>query len=131
MEERRPERKSADAHLSEGPGAFWLRRLWDCWKSPDSKGRDHYSYTIITTTPNDLVGKIHDRMPVILGRDDEQRWLDSNLKNTQEVLSLLRPYPAEKTDCYEVTPKVNSPVFGGPECVRPVAARSPNQLLLL
>jgi putative SOS response-associated peptidase YedK len=68
---------------------FGFAGLWDCWKSPDGKGRDHHSYTIITTTPNELVSGIHDRMPVILKKEDEEQWLDSNPKDVGEVLSLL------------------------------------------
>lgn len=51
--------------------------------------------TIITTQPNELVAPIHNRMPVILLPEDEDRWLDPDMTAPEEIVSLLRPYPAD------------------------------------
>lgn len=49
------------------------------------------TFTIITTTPNDLVRPVHpSRMPVILAPGDHEEWLSGS-----DVAHLLRPYPAE------------------------------------
>jgi putative SOS response-associated peptidase YedK len=53
---------------------FAMAGLWENWKSPD--GKSIFSCTVITTTPNNLVEDIHDRMPVILRPEDEKIWLD-------------------------------------------------------
>jgi putative SOS response-associated peptidase YedK len=49
-----------------------------------------YSYTIIRTTPNEVVGKVHDRMPVILHKEDEETWLnpDSTVSRLLNLSSL-------------------------------------------
>ena len=88
---------------NEEPFAF--AGIWDHWGEGDNQ---FYSFSIITTAPNKLVATIHDRMPVILDPDDEALWLqDSTPMN--RVVSMLRSYPAEKMECYEVSPKVNTP----------------------
>ena len=79
--------------------AFSFAGLWDKWATGD--GTVIYSFTIITTSPNKLVEQIHDRMPVILHRDDEQRWIvpcpDPSL------VELLKPYPAELMEAMPVS----------------------------
>jgi putative SOS response-associated peptidase YedK len=54
------------------------------------------SYTIITTAPNESVGAIHDRMVVILRREDEDEWLDAETTEPGPVLALLWVYPTEE-----------------------------------
>lgn len=101
-------------------GLFGFAGLWDRWKSPDGLGRDFASFTIITTTPNELLATVHHRMPVILRPENEDYWLDPGLKDQAELLSMLQPYPAEEMEGYEVSRVVNSPANDGPECVAPV-----------
>ncbi|MEH7525723.1 SOS response-associated peptidase, partial [Bacillus sp. JJ1503] len=52
---------------------FAMAGLWEQWKSP--QGKSVFTCSVITTTPNDLVKDIHDRMPVILKPEDEKNWL--------------------------------------------------------
>jgi len=54
---------------------FAFAGLYDIWIEPVS-GKEIYSYTVITTAPNDLVKPVHDRMPVILTQNNETVWLD-------------------------------------------------------
>lgn len=63
--------------------------------------------TILTTTPNSLVEKIHDRMPVILRKEAEELWLDRHASTT-DLLECLVPYPTELMESYQVSTKVNS-----------------------
>ena len=81
--------------------------LWEQWKSPN--GEAIFSCTVITTTPNELVKDIHDRMPVILKPEDEQIWLDPNIKNTERLNQFLKPLPEKLMEAYEVSSLVNSP----------------------
>ncbi|HSE84467.1 MAG TPA: SOS response-associated peptidase [Thermodesulfobacteriota bacterium] len=99
---------------------FAFAGLWDIWQKPD--GDKLLSFTIITTNANDLVGRIHDRMPVILRREDEDAWLNTSSKNTDKPASLLKPYPSEMMDGYEVSTLVNSPKNDSPECIQLVAS---------
>lgn len=72
---------------------FAFSGLWDAWKNP---GTDQWlqSYTIITTDPNELMERIHTRMPVILHVKDYDRWL-SRGTTSQPPVDLLRPFEAE------------------------------------
>ena len=99
---------------------FGFAGLWDTWKSP--LGEIINSCSIITTTPNELMVEIHDRMPVILSRDSERVWLDQSIVDGGVLKSLLVPYPAELMIVYEVSGFVNSVKNNGPECLAPVGA---------
>ncbi len=103
---------------SEG-GIFAFAGLYDVWHGPD--GRELKSYTIITTGGNDLVLPVHERMPVILTREAEQRWLDPDLSDPDELLKLLQPYPPALMLGYPVSPAVNSPANDGQDCIAPLA----------
>ena len=97
---------------------FGFAGLWETWKSPD--GEAVHSCTIITTTPNALMESIHNRMPVILPRAAETRWLDRAVEDPQALLPLLTPYPAEAMVAYPVSQIVNSPRNDTPACIEPV-----------
>lgn len=79
--------------------------LWDRWRDP--LGHDLLSYSIITTTPNELVAPLHNRMPAILKHDDEEAWLDPDNHDTDFLATLLKPYPAEALEAYTVSTEVN------------------------
>ena len=78
---------------------FAFAGLWDLW---EKNGNDINTFTIITTSPNKLMEPIHNRMPVILNEADEGKWLDPEIIDPQYVLPLLKPYPSEKMECFEV-----------------------------
>ena len=77
--------------------------------------------TIITTTPNDLVASMHNRMPVILERSDEGRWGDARVTDPATVLPCLRPLPAQRMEGYPVSTLVSSPGNEGQRLVQPVS----------
>ena len=97
---------------------FAFAGLYDVWQ--DAAGNELYSYTVITTVPNELVASIHNRMPVILRQEDEDTWLDKEADPTQ-LLALLKAYPADKMEAYPVSRAVNSPANEGAELMQPVA----------
>jgi len=84
---------------------FSMAGLWERWKSPE--GTVIESFNIITTEANSFMKPIHNRMPVILRREDEKTWLAS--KDSVEILSLLKPYAPEDMDAFAVSKLVNSP----------------------
>jgi putative SOS response-associated peptidase YedK len=71
---------------------FSFAGLWDVWKNPE--GKVIHSFTIITTEPNSLMKNIHERMPVILKKEEETLWLDKNL-SAEKALQMLKPYDPE------------------------------------
>lgn len=98
---------------------FAFAGLWEEWKQPD--GDILRTATIITTAPNVLMSGIHDRMPAILSRDDEDFWLDAEPEEAPELLKLLRSYPDEKLLAHPVSTQVNAPGFDAPDCIVSIA----------
>jgi len=80
------------------------------------------SCAIITTEPNALVARIHDRMPAILDPAAESLWLDPALTDPVAVLECLRPCPADLLVAYPVSPRVSSPREDGPSLIEPLTA---------
>lgn len=101
-----------------GERPFALAGLWEFWSDPD--GGTIQSCTILTTTPNELMASIHNRMPVIVEPEDFDLWLNPE-PDPEQGLHLLRPYPAEKMVAYPVSTVVNNPRNDVPECVQPIA----------
>lgn len=67
--------------------------LWESWKSPE--GERIRTYTIVTTTPNELVGQYHHRMAVILDAPQWEAWLDPKTP-PDTALAMIAPYPPER-----------------------------------
>lgn len=96
---------------------FSMAGLYDIWK--DAEGHETWSYTIITTEPNDLMKSIHNRMPVILDKFDEDKWLD--IKTPVEVLkTLLKPIDSNYLEEYMVSAAVNNPRNNTEENIKPL-----------
>lgn len=93
---------------------FSFAGLYDTWLSPE--GERINTCTIITTTPNELVASIHDRMPVILSRKDEAVWLDQE-QSLDTLQSLLQPYPADDMHAYPVSKIVGNVKNDRKECI--------------
>lgn len=74
----------------------------------DRHGGGHAAYVIITTSPNQLMAPIHNRMPAILSPDDEDTWLDPDVSEPDLLLPLLRPYPESEMEAYPISPAINS-----------------------
>ena len=96
---------------------FALAGLWEDWNSPD--GSNILSCTILTTEPNELVGEIHNRMPVMLPPAAYDLWLTPGEADARQLKALLKPYPASEMDAYAVSTLVNNPVNDQPACITP------------
>ncbi len=103
-------------HLKSG-SVFAFAGLWDEWQSAD--GSSIRSCTIVTITPNELMSKIHNRMPVILQPSDYAEWLDASPRTPNSLVHLLKPFPANLMDAHPVSTLVNSPANDRAECVVP------------
>jgi putative SOS response-associated peptidase YedK len=98
---------------------FAMAGLYDVWHDP--AGEDVRSYTIITTGANAMMAPIHQRMPVILRREDEETWLDPDAP-TEVLQTLLRPYDGAM-DAYPVSTRVNRPDQDDPGVIEPLPER--------
>ena len=98
---------------------FAFAGLWDRWLPPG--GEPLESCTIVTTTPNELLAEIHDRMPVILPPEAYGPWLDPAHRDTEGLQRLLQPFPASLMRAYPVSPRVNSPRNDDRGCIAELA----------
>jgi putative SOS response-associated peptidase YedK len=101
--------------------------LWEVWRGPkDEKGERTgeplRSATIITTTPNETMAQIHDRMPVILPPSSWDDWLDPDNDDIETLGKLLVPAPPDITRLTPVSTQVNSVRNKGPELITPATA---------
>ena len=103
--------------LADG-GLFGFAGLWESWQL--GQGPPVESCTIVTTTANNLMCKLHARMPVILSPDDYEAWLDPENSDRDGLLKLLDAYPGDQMRTTPVRPFVNNVRNQGPECVEPI-----------
>jgi putative SOS response-associated peptidase YedK len=103
-------------HLSSKK-VFSFAGLWDEWKTSD--GSSIRSCTIITTTANELMAPIHQRMPLILHPKDLSTWLDAAPRLPATLEYLIKPFPAELMNAYPVSALVSNPENDRPECIHP------------
>ncbi|MFD2998739.1 SOS response-associated peptidase [Pontibacter toksunensis] len=101
--------------LLQDEATFSFAGLWDEWLDK-STGEILHTYTIITTSANELVKPIHNRMPVMLSPEAEELWLDEH-ESKEELLKLLQPYDADKMKTYPVSPLVNAAQNNVPDVI--------------
>lgn len=89
-------------YLKDEP-IFSMAGIYDSWLDKET-GEEHSTFSIITTDTNSLTDYIHNtkhRMPAILSKDNEEKWLNPNLTK-QEIATFLHPYEADKMDAYVI-----------------------------
>lgn len=96
---------------------FAFAGLWDVWKEK-ATGQELRTYTILTTDANELTRPIHNRMPVIVARQDYDRWL-APVQPAQLPIDLLKPYPAEEMRIWKVGLAVGNVRNNSPDLVEP------------
>ncbi len=110
---------------------FSLAGLYSDWISTDT-GEVISTFTIITTDANELMSVVHNskkRMPAILKRNDEKKWLDLSL-TSEQVTTLLKPYPDDFMKAHTISPLVNDRLAdrNTPDVIRPYDYNSEGQL---
>jgi putative SOS response-associated peptidase YedK len=98
-----------------GNEVMLLAGLWDTWQG------GLHSFSIITCPPSRDIAHIHDRMPVILNRQEAKLWLGNDLSPDQ-LLSLLKPAPEGLLEYYPISTLVNRASFDEPSVIAPMAA---------
>ena len=96
---------------------FAFAGLWERW---ERDGTVVESCTIVVTTANATIAPLHDRMPVILARADEARWLDPALTDPAILQPLLVPCAPERLRVWPVGTAVNRPSSEGPDLMTPL-----------
>ena len=100
-------------------GQMVMAGLWAKWKDPKS-GDEIQSCTVLTTSSNELMAELHDRMPVILDEADWPKWLGEETATNEELLAMLRPSPDQVLKVWPVDNKVGNVRNRGAELVVPV-----------
>ncbi len=95
---------------------FAFAGLWEEYEDEDQN--PVHTFTIVTTTANSAMSKIHERMPVILEPNSERIWLSPST-SVEEYLSLLKPYDESKMENYSISPMVNSVGNDNPQLIIP------------
>lgn len=95
---------------------FAFAGLWEQREAQNGGTRE--TVTIITTDANEVIDDVHDRMPVMLEKSDEETWLNA----TEETVlhDVLDPYPSEELRVYPVSKKVNNPANDSPDVIEEI-----------
>jgi putative SOS response-associated peptidase YedK len=97
---------------------FSFAGLYDSWHNPE--GVSVSTYTIVTCEANSLVAPVHDRMPVILSRENEERWLAPDPITPEDLKQILVPFLPGRMDAMPVSDLVNNPAIDDERLVRPL-----------
>lgn len=98
---------------------FAFAGLWDRWQLASDEPIE--TCAIVTTEPNEVIGRVHNRMPAILSPEAYGLWLDPTFQDVEGVQAVLRPFPAEEMVAFPVGTQVNSPVHDSPDLIVPLA----------
>jgi hypothetical protein len=100
-----------------------LAGLYEVWYDKtlpdDDPNRVVPTYTIITTSATDSVGRIHDRMPMAITPDHWTEWLDPRNHDVDQLRALMAPPVDGSLDMYAVSKAVNNVKNNGPELLEP------------
>jgi putative SOS response-associated peptidase YedK len=99
--------------------------IWEHWESKETKVEVN-SFSIITCSANSFMESIHNRMPVILAKEDEKVWLDPENHDLDALKNFLKPCPSEWLAGYEVSKLVNSPKNNTTEVLNPISNLNPS-----
>lgn len=102
----------------EGRELFAFAGLWDHWKKEEE---ERFTCTILTKEANDFMKDYHDRMPVILNNDQQEKWIQPVKWSKEQGQDFLKNVRGEALEAYEVSSFVNSAKNAGPECIKPIA----------
>jgi putative SOS response-associated peptidase YedK len=117
-------------HPADG-GVLAMAGLYELWRDP-ARGDDDplrwlMTATVLTTTAEDAVGMIHDRMPLFVEPARWAEWLDPDLDgSTADLAGLLVPASPGRLDAYPVSTAVNAVRNNGPQLIEPIAAEEPD-----
>lgn len=89
---------------------FALAGIWDTWRDPATSAEVR-NFAVVTCAPNEMMASIHDRMPVILHREDYERWLSPE----PDPDDLMKPFPASQMKMSPIGRKVGSPKNDTPD----------------
>jgi putative SOS response-associated peptidase YedK len=112
-----PKSRQAVAVRSRDGKPLAMAGLWERWRASGETGPPLETVTILTCRPNELLGDVHDRMPVILEPGEWDLWLDPAEQVPERLGPMMDPYPGALMTMHPVGPWVNSPRNDDARCV--------------
>ncbi|WP_020575818.1 SOS response-associated peptidase [Actinopolymorpha alba] len=110
-------------HRNDG-GVLAMAGLYEIWRDPSREEGDPerfvWTCTILTTTAEDNLGQIHDRMPLLVEREQYPTWLDPRINDADRLRGVLVPAAPGRLDAYPVSTAVNNVRNNGPDLVEPL-----------
>ena len=98
--------------------------LYEIWRDPtrddDDPQRFRWTCTVLTTSAEDSLGHIHDRMPLLVEPKRYAAWLDPTRSDPDDLRGLLVPAAPGRLEAYPVSTQVNSVRNNGPELLEPL-----------
>jgi len=119
----RPVKQPFFIHPADG-GVLAMAGLYEIWRDPtraeDDPERFRWTCTVLTTTAEDSLGRIHDRMPLLVEPERYSQWLDPEVSGAEDLRGLLVPAAPGRLEAYPVSTRVNNVKNNGPDLVEPV-----------
>lgn len=115
-------RGARQPHLIQmkGQELFALGGIWEQWLAAD--GSEIETMAILTTSANAEVSRLHDRMPVMIDRENFDRWLDCRSGTADAIHDLLRPLADGRLTVIAIDARLNDPRAEGAELQEPAAS---------
>jgi putative SOS response-associated peptidase YedK len=105
-------------------GVLAMAGLYEIWRDPtkadDDPDRFRWTTTVLTTSAEDSLGHIHDRMPLMLEPSAYDAWLDPTSNDRDQLLGLLTPAAPGRLEAFPVPSLVSNVQNNGPELVEPL-----------
>jgi len=119
----RSRRKQPWCFKASSSGLLLLAGVWEQWRPHGNKSAEPLrTCAILTTEANEVVGPVHDRMPVLLAEEDLDEWLSLEQLAANALERLTRPAPAGALEAFMVSILVSDAREDGPELVEPIEA---------
>lgn len=98
--------------------------LYEVWRDPDKADDDPtrflWTCTVLTTSAEDSLGRIHDRMPLMLKPERYADWLDPRITDVDRVRGLVEPAAPGRLEAYPVSTAVNNVRNNGAHLLDPI-----------
>jgi putative SOS response-associated peptidase YedK len=120
---KKPRKQPFFIHHPDG-SVLAMAGLYEIWRDPtkadDDPDRFRWTCTVLTTDAEDDLGRIHDRMPLLVEKDKYGAWLDPTQSDAEVLSGLLVPAAPGRLEAYPVSTMVNNVKNNGPELVEPL-----------
>jgi putative SOS response-associated peptidase YedK len=104
-----PKKERQPLNIARADGKLLsMAGLFNYWKPTAAQGRPMLTFTIVTTTPNRWMARIHNRMPLILQDHQIDAWLDATNSDLKQLGDLMKAPPEDFLDCYPISRQINS-----------------------